>query len=322
MRIETLGDELNRPECVIAHASGTFFCSDSTGNGGVAIIAPNGSVQRVLSNGPQLHPNGIALLADGSFLIAHLGTEYGGIYRLRLDGSVEPFLIEIGGDLLPPTNFVCLDHQERIWITVSTRLRPRDRAYRPDILDGFVILLDKSGARIVADGLGYTNECAIDERRGFFYINETFNRRVTRFRLNADGSLTDREIFVELGYGTYPDGLTLDDEGGLWMTSVVSNRLIYIDADGHAETIIENGDARLMANAESAFLAKALTVGDIADASRSGWHNLSSLAFCGFDLQDAVLGSLDGNTLLKIRMPVRGQKLPHWEYCLGLHSND
>ena len=311
-----VGKGLNRAECVLAHASGAFICSDATGNGGVAIIDPAGALHRILSKGPALHPNGIALQADGSFLIAHLGAEFGGIFKLDPDGHVEPFLDSLNGEKLPPTNFVRIDHQGRAWITVSTRLRPRDRAYRPDVLDGFVIRVDAKGAQIAADGLGYTNECVLDEERGFFYINETFNRRVTRFRLTDDGTLSERQVYAEFGRGFYPDGLTLDAEGGLWMTSVINNALVHIDSKGKTETLMQNGEEDLLDAAEAAFDTKCLTVDHIARATSLRWNNLSSLAFCGADLQDAVLGSLGGERLMKVRMPVRGNTQAHWNALL------
>jgi hypothetical protein len=256
------------------------------------------------------------MMPDGTFLIAHLGSEYGGVYRLYPDGSVEPFLTELHGERMPPTNFVRIDHLGRVWITVSTRLRPRDRAYRPDILDGYVIRVDARGERVAADNLGYTNECVIDEARDLFYINETFNRRITRYRLGTDGTLKDRVVFAQFDRGTFPDGLTLDEDGGLWMTSVISNAVIHIDPKGRQETLMSRGDEAIIAEAEMAFAANSLTVGHITQASTSGWGNLSSLAFCGNDLQDAVLGSLGASQLLKIRMPIRGQKLPHWDFAL------
>ena len=46
----------------------------------------------------------------------------------------------------------------RVWVTVSTRLTPRALGYRSDVADGFVVRRRPRGARIVADGLGYTNE--------------------------------------------------------------------------------------------------------------------------------------------------------------------
>lgn len=318
MKIEGwVGDGLNRAECVLAHASGAFVCSDATGTGGVAIVDPAGRLHRILSKGPALHPNGVAMMADGSFLIAHLGAEFGGVFRLHPDGNVEPFLEELDGEKLPPTNFVRVDRQGRVWITVSTRLRPRDRAYRPDILDGYVICVDRAGARIAADNLGYTNECVLDEERGFFYINETFNRRITRFRLAADGTLSERQVFAEFGRGYYPDGLTLDAEGGLWMTSVINNALVHIDRNGKAETLMQNGEEELLADAEEAFGEKRLKVDHIARTTPLRWNNLSSLAFCGPDLQDAVVGSLGGARLMKLRMPVKGVALPHWNAPLS-----
>jgi sugar lactone lactonase YvrE len=42
-------------------------------------------------------------------------------------------------------------------------------------------MVDTRGARIVADGLGYTNECAIDISGQWLYVNETFSRRLSRF---------------------------------------------------------------------------------------------------------------------------------------------
>ena len=46
--------------------------------------------------------------------------------------------------------------------------------------------MDEAPARVVADGLGYTNECAIHPSGQWLYVNETFARRLSRFRLAAD----------------------------------------------------------------------------------------------------------------------------------------
>ena len=85
--------------------------------------------------------------------MAHLGAEKGGVYRLAPDGSVSVFLSEVDGEPLPPSNFVTVDEQGRVWITVSTRKTPRAAAYRSDVADGFIVLVTNGEARIVADGL-------------------------------------------------------------------------------------------------------------------------------------------------------------------------
>ena len=60
------------------------------------------------------------------------------------DGQAEPFCTHVGGQPLPPCNFVAVDREGRTWITVSTRLIPRALGYRPDAADGFIVLVDES----------------------------------------------------------------------------------------------------------------------------------------------------------------------------------
>jgi sugar lactone lactonase YvrE len=98
-----------------------------------------------------------------------------------------------------PTNFVTVDRRGRTWISVSTRREPRQDAWRPDIADGFIVLADATGARVVADGLHYTNEIRPDPSGRWLYVVETFGRRLVRFSLGDDGGLSGRETVVTLG---------------------------------------------------------------------------------------------------------------------------
>ncbi len=80
-----------RPECVLATATGDLFTADW--RGGVAHICPDGSQSLYAGqsvDGEPLKPNGIAMLADGSFLLADLGAERRGVFRLQRDGQTSP----------------------------------------------------------------------------------------------------------------------------------------------------------------------------------------------------------------------------------------
>jgi sugar lactone lactonase YvrE len=316
--LSSRGRGLKRPECVLAHSSGWAFCSDAAGRGGVALVSPTGSVQRIEAAGLSrpLNPNGIALLNDGSFLIAHLGSPDGGVFRLFPDGRAEPYLSELNGRDLPPTNFVSADAEGRVWVCVSTNLHPRSLAYRESVRDGYIILVDRKGAKVVADGLGYTNECAVDLERGFLFVNETFSRRVSRFRIRQDGTLTDRHIAAEFSEGTFPDGVSLDVEGGLWITSVVSNRLIHVGADGKQSVELEDGDPDYLASVEAAYCADKMGLTHISAAPSKVLKNCSSVAFGGASRTEGLIGSLGNDRISVIGMPVAGVKPSHWDYRL------
>ena len=309
-----LGAGLQRPECVLATASGDLFSADW--RGGVAHRLPDGT-QRLyagrLPGGGELRPNGIALLADGSFLIAHLGAERGGVFRLTRDGAVEPWLTEVAGEALPPTNFVLRDAAGRTWVTVSTRLTPRALGYRRNCNDGFIVCVQPGGlAAVVADGLGYTNEVALHPGGAWLYVNETFARRLSRFALHADGSLGARETVTEFGAGTFPDGLAFDEAGHAWVVSIVSNRLIRVAPDGRQTLWLEDADPEHLAWVEAAFDAGEMGRPHLDGVRSQVLRNISSIAFAGPDRRIAVLGCLLGDSLVTLPLAVVGAAPAHW----------
>jgi sugar lactone lactonase YvrE len=310
-----VGRGLRRPECVLATAGGDLYTADW--RGGVAHLRPDGSQTLYAGRLPgerPLRPNGIALRADGSFLLADLGERLGGVYALERDGRVRPLLERVDGVDLPPTNFVHIDADHRTWVTVSTRHQPRAAAYRGDVADGFIVMLDASGARIVADGLGYTNEALVDPTGRWLYVNETFGRRLSRLPIGADGTLGDRETVTTFGPGTFPDGLSFDADGGIWITSIVSNRVIRVDRDGAQQLIIEDCDPTHLARCEQAFVAGRMGREHLDTGGGRVLQNISSLAFGGADRRTAYLGCLLGDRLACFRAPVAGHPPPHWTH--------
>ena len=318
--VRPVGSGLVRPECVLATASGNIYSSDW--RGGVAHIDPRGRQHLYLAqpvDGEELKPNGIALLADGSFLLAHLGAERGGVFRLTRDGTTTAFLRTVEGVDLPPTNFCVSDGLGRVWVTVSTRLSPRSLGYRRSCQDGFIVLIDRKGARIAADGLGYTNECALDPTGQWLYVNETFSRRLSRFAVGrgAHADLGPKEVVCEFGSGVFPDGLAFDVEGGVWISSIVSNRLIRVLPGGEQQVWLEESNADHLAWVETAFDRNEMGRPHLDGVPSNVLRNLSSLAFGGPDLRLGYLGCLLGDSIGQISMPVAGHPPVHWLFGAG-----
>lgn len=314
--IRFVGKDLRRPECVLATASGTLCVADW--RGGVTLIRPDGRQRLIKAKGalPKggIKPNGIALCADGTFLLAHLDDSDGGVWRLSPDGTLTPFLLEIEGEALPPTNFVHVDGQGRVWITVSTRLIPRTRARTADISDGFVILVDDRGARIVADGLIYTNEAKVDPSGRWLVVNETFGRRVSRYAIREGGALGARETLTGFGAGTYPDGLEFDVEGGIWIVSIYSNRLIRITESGDHALVLEDRDAAYVDLLDKDYEAGTLPHRKPDTVPGAVLDNISSIAFGGPDRRTGYLGCLQGSRIASFRSPIAGVEPCHWRF--------
>lgn len=313
-KIDTIGAGLNRPECVLTTSNGRLYTADW--RGGVGIIEPDGSQWLLVGKYFKkiLKPNGICLMEDGSFLIAHLGDTDGGVYRITEDGNVLPFCLEVDGKPLPPTNYVHLDNKNRVWITVSTRKQPRNEGYRPDVKDGFVILVDDGQARIVADGLGYSNECLVHPDGKRLFVNETFSRKLVSYEISENGDLSNKTTVAEFGVGTFPDGLTFDTSGGIWITSIVSNRVIRVEADGSQTTMIEDCDLDHLLWVEEAFQAGEMGRPHLDNSQSVKLSNISSLAFGGDSLKTGYLGCLLGQSVYRFESPFEGHMPTHWKF--------
>jgi sugar lactone lactonase YvrE len=302
-----VGQGLNRPECVLATASGDLYASHR--EGGVQHIFPDGK-QEVIGSLPGLVPNGIALMKDRSFLVSNLHGD-GGVWKIGKSGDVTPFLMEVDGVPLSSVNFVRLDANDRLWICVNPVLGS-DGRYRTEAKEGFIAVVDRAGARIATDSIGWANECVVSQSGSTLFVNETFSRKLTAFDISAGGSLSNRRVVTAFGDGTFPDGLSLDSEGGLWVISVVSNRIIRVDRDGKQSLVLHDEIPEQLQAIEEDFGRNQLTRGSLASSAGSVLKNISSLAFGGADRRTAYLGSIGGTQIATFQVPVAGVPPIHW----------
>lgn len=308
--ISRIGSGFVRPECVHTTAAGDLFTSHH--GGGVSHVDRLGKRHNYLGPGaPVVATNGFSITAEGDFLCANL-LPPGGVWRITRDGQQIPFLLEVDGESLVSVNFAHVDAKGRAWATISSRENPRSLAYRGDVANGFIVLIDERGARIVADGIGYTNEAKVDPSGRWLYVNETFGRRTSRYAIASDGALGIRETITEYGEWVWPDGLDFDVEGGVWISSVVSNRVIRITPDGQQQVIVEEVDIEHCRKAEAAFQAGSMNAEHLGKINTPVLRNVSSITFGGPDLKTAYLGNLLDDCIYAFQSPIAGAPPPHW----------
>jgi sugar lactone lactonase YvrE len=284
--------------------------------GGVTRIAANGRQTLIAGANPPvaLKPNGFALDSDGTFLLAQLGEQEGGVYRLDRSGAVTPFLLEVEGQPLPSTNFVLVDDLGRVWITVMTRHVPRQRSRYPGCADGYVVLVDRRGARIAIDGIAFANECRFDPSGEWLYVNETWGRCVSRYRVDARGNVGPREEFVAFDTDVYPDGLAFDETGALWLASVYSNRVLHIAPDRTITAIVDDSDEAFVEKLARDFDSGVLVEGQATlDQPWQRMGSLSSVAFGGRDRRTLYIGCLLDTRIYRMSVPVQGLRPSHWD---------
>lgn len=301
--------DLSRPESIIAEKDGTLWASDT--RGAATRIDPDGTQTVVGTMGHE--PNGLAMDGESNLYIANIGD--GNIYKMQRDGTHEVILSEIGGQPLGSANFVFVDSRDRLWIAISSRHRPWFIATSQNIHDGYIILIDENGPRIVAEGLMFTNEIRLNAGESYLYVAETLGCRISRFPVNADGSLGERETFgpESLGEGAYVDGFTFDVEGNVWVTTVMRNGLMIITPDGEAHTVFEDVNLPALRKAIAGIENKTLAPEDVFGCVGPTLQFPTSLTFAGPDLKTVYLGSLTMPHLVSFESPIAGLPMRHWK---------
>ena len=305
--LQHIGQGLSRPENVLAFRDGTVYTSSNRGY--VTHIHPDGS-QSTIGSIPNGEPTSMALDADGNLLVNN--TRDGKLYRLSPHGHTEVVLDTIDGQPIGSINYVFQDSKARTWLAVSSRRTPPFAEYlvQPD---GYIVLIDEKGPRIVADGLYFPNEIKLDQTESYAYIPETLGRRVLRFRVGSDGSLAEREVFgpTTLGVTALPDGLSLDANGNVWVLVVSHNSLIVISQDGQMHSVFADPNPSALPALESAYTDGAIPGRVLFNCAGPTLKLPTSIAFGGPDLQTAYIGSLGMPYLLSFRSPVPGLPLQH-----------
>ncbi|MCX8253420.1 SMP-30/gluconolactonase/LRE family protein [Beijerinckiaceae bacterium RH AL1] len=90
---------------------------------------------------------------------------------------------------------------------------------RDEVASGALYRLDPDGSwSRHDDDHVVTNGPAFSPDGHTFYHSDSGRRTVHRYALRADGSLADKDVFIRFdeAWG-YPDGMTTDAEGGLWI---------------------------------------------------------------------------------------------------------
>lgn len=90
-----------------------------------------------------------------------------------------------------------------------------------------LICIEPDGrARVVADQLMFPNGTVITPDGRTLIVGESWGGRLTAFDVQDNGDLANRRIWAQLPDGAVPDGICLDEAGGIWSASPSTNECL------------------------------------------------------------------------------------------------
>lgn len=172
-------------------------------------------------------PSGLGFLPDGRLLIVSMQNRQ----LLRLDRDGLKTAADLSSFAVGNTNDMVVDVQGRAYIGHFGY----DLFSGEDPQPATLLLVTPDGQVCeVADNLEFPNGTVISPDGKTLIVAETFGKRLTAFSIADDGSLTDRRVFAQFPEET-PDGICLDAEGAVWVSSFESGEFVRVK-DGGAIT--------------------------------------------------------------------------------------
>ena len=218
--LKVLIDGLAFPEGPRWH-DGKFVFSDMHAHQVLAVDMAG--KREVVCEVPQ-RPSGLGWLPDGRMLVVSMVDRK--LMRLDRDG-LKPV-----ADMTQLAPFDCND------MVVDARGRAYVGNFGFDLHKNetprttTLVMAEPDGAaRVVADDLMFPNGMVITPDGNTLVVGESFGRRLTAFDIGADGSLTNRRVWAELG-NNVPDGICLDAENAIWVACPTASEVIRVKQGG------------------------------------------------------------------------------------------
>jgi sugar lactone lactonase YvrE len=170
-------------------------------------------------------------LPDGRLLIVSGGK--GLLLRRERDGSLVTHA-DLTGLTNHPWNEIVVDGRGNAYLNNIGFDFPGG-----EFATGIIALVSPDGsARQVADGVAFPNGMAVTPDNATLILAESYGKRLTAFDIAADGGLSNRRIWADLG-GGFPDGICLDAANAVWYGDVPNKRCVRVREGGEVLQTID-----------------------------------------------------------------------------------
>jgi sugar lactone lactonase YvrE len=176
-------------------------------------------------------PMGSGWLPDGRLLV--VSSRDGRLLRREPDGSLVTHA-DLTGLSAHPWSDMVVDGRGNAYIGDIGFAFPGG-----EFAPGIVALVTPDGsARQVADGVAFPNGMVVTPDDATLILAETYAHKLTAFDITADGGLSNRRVWAELG-NDFPDGICLDAERAVWYADVPNQHCVRVREGGEVLQTID-----------------------------------------------------------------------------------
>ena len=209
--VRVLNDDAHFPEGPVWYQGKLYYVEYDRNT----VMTWDGSRNAVFSAEKGCGQSAVAPTVQGEFVTTCY--DNGSIGRMSADGTVLPaYTHDKDGNTFMGPNDLAPDARGGIYFTTSGHLGP--------VIDGKVFHIAADGTITqAAIDLHNANGLAVSADGKILYVVETEEHRLLQFKIEADGTLSDRRVFVNLDDLTHhvapiwPDGVKVSSKGQIYI---------------------------------------------------------------------------------------------------------
>ena len=183
---------------------GNLFVVNFKKNGTIGFVHQNGEVELFVTLPEGSVANAIMFNANGDLLLA----DYTGHNILKVDRKTKAISAYSHSDQFNQPNDLCINQKGQLFASDPNWKEGTGKLWRIDA-DGRAVLL--------ADQMGTTNGIELSPDEKILFVNESVQRKIWVFDVDATGTLSGKRLFFEFSdFGL--DGMKCDSKGNLYVT--------------------------------------------------------------------------------------------------------
>ncbi len=181
--------------------------STKDGGGEVFVTLPDSSI----ANSIQFTSRGDMLLAD-----------FKGHNVLKVDMRTRKISVYAHSDRFNQPNDLCINSKDQVFASDPNWKKSTGQLWR----------VDKGGKlTLLAENMGTTNGIELSPDEKTLYVNESVQRKVWKFDVDAEGNISNKQLFAEFPDHGF-DGMKCDNAGNLYLTRYGKGTIVVLSPSG------------------------------------------------------------------------------------------